>query len=231
MSGTLSATRKRVRTILRDLDRAAYAFATPDVDSEINDAVTDMASRLRLGETWTTGLVTLVSGTDLYTLSGSAEYGSVVRLRLASTGNEIPILSAQEFEAYRQGQTVAVPASGTPVAAMLYESPTQTTRLRVWPTPNAADTLDAFFTVMPLGTSLTADASTIPFDTLGLSALAHEVAGRLSAKVTAEVLAQIGLSANAASVFFGKARDDVHASLVRRARQAGNGRVRRGRAW
>ena len=47
MSGTLLLTRARTRHLLRDQDRGAYVFKTPEVDSELNGVVTDIAARLR----------------------------------------------------------------------------------------------------------------------------------------------------------------------------------------
>lgn len=230
MSGTLGVTRQRVRLLLRDLDRGNYAFKTPEVDAEINGALTAMAARLRLGEQWSAGAVSLVPGTASYTLSGSQQYGSVVKARLASVGWEVPLVTRTQFDEYREGQTAASPQTGQVQVATLYENPSQATIIEVWPTPVAADSLDLFYTLFPA--ALTADSSVIPFGALGLEALAHEVAARLASKSTPEVLAQLVLAPNAGQVFSIQAERLSHDARVRREKQEGAGHVRRGgRGW
>ena len=213
MSGTLAGVRRRTRNLLRDLNPSAYAFKTPEVDSAINAAMTAVAGRLRLGQEWTSGAVTMVAGTDTYTMSGTARYGQVLQLRIAATGMTIEIVSRREYEALRFG--VQATAGASPLYATLYEEPDQDLRVQLWPVPSAAGTIDALRSTMPA--TLTTDASVIPFDEQGLEATACEAAAVLAGSASPDVLSQLALAGNAPSMFRALGSESERASRERRA--------------
>lgn len=162
----------RVDHHLRDQDGATAAFSPWEKEAVIEAQMRLLAGELLLGEQWSSSLVTLVVGTDTYTLptATTQDYERLKRLRLQLNGLEIPIVSLEVFETFREGETTAT--RGTPQVAMVIQEPSSAPKLRFWPTPDQASVVDGFFTLLP-ATFAHDETASIPFDELAFEALCY----------------------------------------------------------
>jgi hypothetical protein len=227
---TLADARRRVDYHLRDRDGASESFSLFEKNVAIESHMRLLAPRLLLGDQWSTSLCTLVAGTDTYTLptATAQQYDRLKKLRLRSNGLEIPVVSLESFEAYREADIA--PGSGTPQVAMVIEGANHTPTLRVWPTPNAADYVEGFFSLLPAALGHT-DSNVIPFDDEAFEALCYEVAAELYGKMTEDERAKRKLGPETPALWGGLAASGIKASRHRRRRQQGGQTVLRRRAW
>ena len=237
MSRTLHEAIARVRYHIRDWRVQDQAFIDPEVIVQIQSDVRFLAPQLLLGEQWTTGIVTLVPGTDTYALPGTQQYANLRKLRKQSDGLEVPIVDLETFERIREGFVLV--DGGEVLIAMLIESAAQAISVRFWPVPGEADVLDGFRSLLPAGfytagtlalAALPA-STTIPFDDQAFEALCYTTASNLYAKMTDEKRASNGLASDAASNWPGMASSLIRESRARRLRQQSSTHVRRARRW
>lgn len=227
---TLANARNRVEYHLRDRDGSSESFSLFEKNAAIESHMRLMAPRLLLGDQWTVGLVSLVAGTDTYTLptATSQQYDRLKKLRLGSSGAEIPVVSLESFEASREYDTT--PSRGTPLVAMVIEGANHTPTLRVWPAPIATDTLDGFFSLLPAALGHD-DASAIPFDDEAFEALCYEVALELYGKMTEDERIKRKLGPDTPQTWPALVQAGIRASRHRRRRQQGGNNTLRRRAW
>lgn len=227
---TLADARNRVEYHLRDRDGSAEAFSLFEKNVAIESHMRLMAPRLLLGDQWSTTLVTLVAGTDTYTLptTTAQNYDRLKKLRLRSTGGEIPVVSLETFEALRNFDTAVV--GGTPQAAMVIEGANHTPTLRFWPKPDAADYVEGFFSLLPAALAHD-DAASIPFDDEAFEALCYEVALELYARMPEDDRAKRKLGPETPSSWSALVQAGIRASRHRRRRQQGGQRVLSRRTW
>lgn len=231
---TLADARKRIGYLLRDLDAGAPAFSLFEKNVAILSHVQLLAPQLLLGDQWNTSLVTLVAGTDTYTLPTTArqQYDRLKRLRLQSNGLEVPVVSLDVFESYRAGDTTA--QRGTPQCAMVIEAPSAAPSLRFWPVPIESDVCDGFFSLLPYGQTAYGahdDSIAIPFDEAAFEALCYAVALDLYGKMPEEERARHALGPDTVSLWPGHVATGVRASRLRRRRQQGGQVTLRRRRW
>lgn len=220
MSSTLGAVRSQVRYHLKDRNHTDYSFSSWDVDRAIESVMRPMANRLRMGEEVVTGAIVISNATDTYTLPGAQAYAQVIRLRLGSTNEWIPVIDRGEFDRWREGITnPSTNGKADPEFATVWEDASQVVRVQFYPWPRKADTVDMIRSLLP--SALTTDASVIPFDDIAVEALSLEVAAYLAGKSSPEVLGKLGLNETAASIFHAKAEEAIRESRVRRFRMAG----------
>jgi len=237
MSKLLTEVVRRVRYHLRDRNPQNRTFSDHELRVAIAAEVNLMAGELELGEAWDTAFLSVVAGTDAYTASSSNDYDRITFLRKQSDGLMIEIVSPERFEAYREGDTASASSTGDPQVAMLYINDTGGLNVRLWPTPSANDTLDAFRAVLPTGL-LTASGAisaslaslSVPFDDAAFEALCYRVAARKFDAMTDEEKARHGLGANASATWIDAARSGLAASRRRR-RRFKRPHARSGRRW
>lgn len=229
MSETLANVRKRVRLHLRDRNPAQPVFSSFEINSAIEVAMLDVASETKLGQEWVTGLA-IGNSTDTYDLPGSVEYAQVLVVRLASTQLPLDLITREQFERMRAGDTApATAGSGDPQMYVPFESPAQVAKLQLWPWPKKADTLEILRSTLP--TSLTSDAATLPFDKLGVESVSMRAAGRLIASAADDVLAKLGLAREAAGLLLQGAAHNEKKSRIRRASTGPHAHARRTRTY
>ncbi len=223
MSRTLDEAERTVRYHLRDRNPQSEAFTSPEYFVAIQSGVRIMAGELLLGETVSTGFLTLTAGTIDYVLPGTQQYRNLFELKSQTDGRIIPIVSSALLEGYRNSDVGVVSDNGGPIVAALSESPAQVLTLRVWPTPGESVVLDGRYSQIPAsfytaGTGALAalpPATVIPFDDHGFEALCWKVAADLFAVMPDDKKSQLGLSQGAAEAWNGNASQQIRASRHR----------------
>jgi len=227
---TLGDARRRVEYHLRDRDGSSESFSLFEKNVAIESHMRLLAPQLLLGDQWSTTLCTLTSGTDTYTLptATAQQYDRLKKLRLRSNGLELPIVSLEAFEALRQADTA--PGRVTPQVAMVIEGANHTPSLRFWPSPNAADYVEGFFSLLPASLGH-ADDNVIPFDDEAFEALCYEVAAELYGKMTEDERSRRKLGPETPAMWAGLVARGIRASRHRRRRQQGGNEPLRRRRW
>lgn len=157
MSATRAITELRIRRLLDDLDPDAYAISSVRMHDLLDIEMQLLASRAVLSMEATV-TITLVAGTYDYTISGILS--NLRQAVLNSNGFPLTPLPLEELNAtYFQGTAQAVGRS-TPRYYALFETSAQASKMRVAPTPVAADTINLFYSVVPTALS---DTTNIPF--------------------------------------------------------------------
>lgn len=228
---TLQSALDRVEYHLRDRDGGAPAFSPWEKEAVIESHMRLLAPQLLLADEWATPLVTLIAGTDTYTLPTTTrqDYDRLKMLRLQSNGQEIPVVSLQVFESYRSGDTTG--QRGTPLCAMVVGQAEQSgPSLRFWPVPIEADTCDGFFSLLP-AEFLHDETAAIPFDAPAFEALCYSAALELYGRMPEEERAKRALGNNTPELWPMHIASGVRASRERRRRQQGGQVVLRRRRW
>ena len=226
---TLADARLRVDYHLRDRDAASEAFSLFEKNVAIASHVTLMGPRLLLGDQWNTSLASLVAGTDTYALptTSAQQYDRLKKLRLRSSGMELPIVSLEVFEGARAGDSGG---RGVPQVAMVIEGESHVPALRVWPIPNAADVVEGFFTLLPESLGQV-DTAVIPFDAEAFEALCYEVALELYGKMPQDERDRRKLGPDTPATWTSLIGAGIRASRQRRRRQQGGQMTLSRRRW
>ena len=155
MSATLAQTRANVYEMLGDLNSDLRSIGV----FRLNQAI-EKHSQLVAGRTIrpreTISSVALVANTYDYSLS--AEIMGVHQVFLNSNGFELGYLPFTDFNAFYRQET-ASPVGGTPMQYTVWEGTNGALRIRVGPTPAAADTLKVHNGIVPV--ALSADSTSI----------------------------------------------------------------------
>lgn len=227
---TLADARRRVDYHLRDRDGGSESFSMFEKNVAIESAMRLLAPDLLLADQWTIGLVTVTTATDTFLLptATAQQYDRLKRLRLGSNGTEIPIVSLEVFETYREGQTTNQP--GTPVVAMVIEGESAAPSLRLWPISDRADTLDGFFSRLPAALGHL-DSAAIPVDEQAFESICYSAALELYGKMPQAEREKRGLGDGTPALWPGRIAAGVRATRNRRRRQQGGQVTLRRRRW
>lgn len=227
---TLQSAIDRVDYHLRDGDSATASFSPWEKEAVIESQLRLLAPRLLLADQWTTPLVTLAAGTDTYLLPSTTgqDYDRLKRLRLQSNGLEIPIVSLRSFESYREGEVPVL--RGTPVVAMIVQGVAAAPSLRFWPTPEAVDYVDGFFSLLAAPFNHN-EAANIPLDEMAFEALCYSVALELYGRMSEDELAKRNLGPGTPALWEKHIATGIMGSRHRRRRQQSSGVVLRSRRW
>lgn len=202
MSGTLGTSRNRVRVLIHDTLTGNLAVSDERLNQMIDSANLQVGNVLGYSDTWLTSAVTLVAGTTEYSFT-AGEYQTLTILRRASDKRMLRKQTMRDLEALRDGAATDTRGSVTDYA--LYETTGQLIKLRVYPTPSAADTLDAF--VSTTVTALSADSDAIPHSRGGVQALEYMVAAECVGSMTPEDLMDRHLSPATAAIYAKRSAD------------------------
>ena len=237
MSRTVAEAIRTCRYNLRDRNPQSEAFSDPEYIMAIQGAVRLVAGEILLGDAWVDSFITVIAGTSVYGVPAGTSIDRLLRLRFASDGREIPIVSQETFAAMRDGDTGQT--TGQPVVATLREGSTQGLEVMLWPTPQVADSISAFRTALPApfynaGTGkLTAlpSATVIPFDDAAFEACCLYASMDLFQRMTEERRARQMLADTTADSWPSKAQQLITQSRHRRRRQQSGTHVRQARRW
>lgn len=223
MAVRLDTLRTRVRSMLKDTNPSQYAVATYALDSTISQNLKRLAGSLGQPLAWDTSFVTLVAGTEDYTVSDAFDYHSIALFRTRSDGRLVERVSPELLERYRQGNDSA---GGGPVMCCVLEAKAaagtnRSLTVRVWPTPGEADYLDALTAEFPVAVS--ADTDGIPLSDLGATALEYYVAAEALMAMSDDEVARLKMSKAVVPVWEKRAEAAEYDEFVRAAR------LRRGR--
>lgn len=226
MSITRVQARTKVRTFMRDRDPADYIFSSPEINVHVESTMRTLAGQAKLGQEWTTLSVT--DATDTYAMPGSVEYAQVLEVRRQVDGHEVRIVSREVMQRLRDGDTASAPSRGRPYWLTMWEDPSQSLKVRVFPWPDAAYTLDVLRSTLPA--ALATDAAVIPFDSLLSDALCYQVASELLLSMPPEQAAKRLVDAKTLAMGYAAKADALVAEhRLRRHRHRGVGNVRRER--
>ena len=232
MSTSYQQWRTRVRYHMRDRDPSRYAFSTPEVEREMEAVLRALSgpSGLGTGQNWTTLAVT--AATDTYDMPDSEMYRQVLAIR-RDDGLPLEILTREQFDRWREGESSTSHSSGRPERATLYEVPSVTTTapklvVQFHPWPDRSETLDILRSLVP--SSLGSDTHLLPFDDIGCEALAYKVAANLLAGTDDETLARLKLTRAVAGLYASEADRLVRESRIRRANMRAASRLVRNRS-
>lgn len=143
MPGTLYSVRASVRELLPDLNPDTPAISDRRLNRMIGARMQQMALEIVPGKAWNLAAVTLVSGTADYTISGIT-VRQIEELRLNSTQRVLTKRTTEQLAYLRQSA-----GSGPVTDYALWETDRQVLTVGFYPTPNAADTVDRFGSVVP----------------------------------------------------------------------------------
>jgi hypothetical protein len=179
--GAASATvENNVRILLRDIELNNLAVGSFALKRALENAMHYVAQAAGMGETRTTGYVTLVASTHEYTLppTGSVQFQWIQRFIRDFDNFPLDKVTEDDILQWRRG--TGTPSRGHPRCAAWSYGTGSAWTLRVYPEPDgaaAAYKLSAIFTQVP--TSLGDDGTvTIPFDEPLLRGLEQLVAAR-----------------------------------------------------
>jgi hypothetical protein len=175
MSQIALTTHHNIRLLIDDLDRDTYAINPHRLSLIIRRKVQLLTART-FQPLVTPTTIALVAGTFDYTVTGTPN--SIRQLILNSDGTPLERLPLPELNAIYKQDTLGAAGRGTPRHFAMYELNTQVNKIRVGPTPSAADTLDIYYDIYPasnVGNPDTA-SSDVPFGDIMLAALEKSVA-------------------------------------------------------
>lgn len=219
MAGTRATQRDNIRDILTDLSPDFPGIGNDRLNRLIESQMQTMPG-VQFGDAWVTGAVTLSPGVSDYTLS-SLQMANVQLLRLTSQGWELKKRTAVEMEALRIGTTIP---QGDPTDYHVWEDASQVLKIRLYQTPDKADTLDRFGQLVPA--ALTADSSAIPFPDPLLRALEKLVAATCVSVISEEQAAKLQIDKQGTvDSFRTEAREAIYWEKVRKARLDRSGYV------
>lgn len=231
MSTTYAQWRTRVRFHLRDRDPADYAFSTNEVEREMAAALQTLSgpSGLGTGQNWTTLAVT--SATDTYDMPDAEMHRQVLAVR-RDDGFTLDLLTREQFDRWREGESSTSHSSGRPERCTLYEIPGVTgtppkLKVQFHPWPDRSETLDILRSLEMSG--LGSDGYYLPFDEMGCEALAYKTAANLLAGTDDGTLAKLKLTRAVAGLYANEAERLVRESRIRRANMRAAARVARNR--
>lgn len=207
MSETLATARQNVYYKLNDPGpsrRVDFGLGSPRVDRVILDVAMRLGPRVGMGLVWTASQVTLTAGSLAdYTLSAATtQFDRIIAARINATGETLERVSFLEVNGMREGLT-STGSQGDPTAFALWEDATQIVNMRVNTVPIASRTIDFLRSTMPSRT--VADATTLPFSDLMLSAVESEAAGVLLDGMPADKAAELRIDKAFAGTLHGDA--------------------------
>ena len=208
MAGTLLSVRTNIREMLRDLNPDMPALFDRRLKPLIERRMHHLALQVPLGKGWSLAAVTLVPGTDDYTISG-VQVRQIEMLRLASTKQILTKRTTEQMAAQR-----ANGGSANPYDFALAETATQTVTVQVFPIPKVADTLDRFGSVLPA--NLTTDASAIPFSEPMLGALEFDVMALCIGSISDEQAGKMQIDKSVGATYAALSREAVQDENTRR---------------
>jgi hypothetical protein len=164
MASTLGVERKEARRLARDTDGGRYAVSTREFNRIIEAEMHRVGSRIRLGQAWQNGVITLVPATDPpdYTLpAAGVQYQQIIKLRRQSDRKILEPLSQSALQYRRRGLSSI---QGTYVNAYaLVEAVDQTITVMFDVKVTQGDTIDMLRSIIPASLN-NDDSQAIPFD-------------------------------------------------------------------
>lgn len=242
MAIALRRIRDRIRGNLRDYNLAHPVRDPVEVDQAICDAYLELGSRLPAPELLTTSGLTISAGADTFQLpstvtqwtanDGGAEYASLVRIRLRSTGQFLSKLNVEEIDAFRNGQSAVLPS--IPQFFALWEDKTQGAQGRCYPGAAAAEVCDLFVRLNLddlrdfIGTgSDDMDDVKLQFSRLAADALVYQASGWLLASIPNPDADALGIDKSIAPVWLKAAASLAYGEALRRNNLETVGRTQR----
>lgn len=192
MSIALSTARASVYQLIRDVDRSEPGVKGYLVDQAISNHYQLVHARLHVPMAWTT-IAVLSPNVATYTLSGGAaiEFHTMGLFRLTSTNRLLEKIGPAELEAFRQYITTQ---TGYPLALSVLEAQptnvgTPETTFTLFPTPNAADTLQGLYAAV--AGVVAADGDLIQLGQYAQRAIEYAAAVELLAGMTDQTAARL----------------------------------------
>jgi hypothetical protein len=163
VSVTLSVLRGNIRWLLNDTSPSDRVFSTPLVNRIIENELPIFSQRLGLQPEWVVPFITVAAGVADYVITPATgkTHGNIEVLRLNSTGWLPTRVTQEEMTAMRVAPPGGIP-QGQTTAWTAWEGPDQVLRVRLYPIPAVADSIDAYRSALPA--TLTSDATVLPFN-------------------------------------------------------------------
>jgi len=186
VSTTLPVLALAVRQWTNDLDPDDYVVSSPKIWRALVDCACVWGPRAGFVETYSTALVTLSNtGSADFTFGGTDTYSNVRDLTLHSNGMLLARWPREQLESAREGGD----QTGLPIAYYFHEAAAQQRKIRLYPRPNVADTIDGWTSAFPVAAFTS--ASTLDFSPVMLQAIVLDVAGKLVGGMDEETLAKL----------------------------------------
>lgn len=186
MARTVASVTNNVRTLLRDRSLSDALFNSFEINYHVMAEAERLFQEIGIGASWELGIVTIVPDTYEYTITVTAGLvEQVIALRLASRNWPIQRITNDELEAMRRGPSVS---KSYPQFAAMWEDSAQSIKLRVWPIPAQADTIDWLRSRAPVWDTNDIPGTSIPLSDPALRVLEMKVAKRLLLQCPADAL-------------------------------------------
>jgi len=199
MGQAASVVENNVRLLIRDFELNNLAVNTWTLKRHLENAMHYAAQAAGMGETRTTGYVTLSTNTHEYTLppTGSLQFQWIQRF--VRDYDNFPLVKVTEDDILHWRRGTGTPSRGHPQFASwiaMQAGPANNVKLRVYPEPDAAAAafgLTAIFTQVP-DTIAENAGTTIPFDEALLRGLEQIVAARCALGMREDERQERGIS-------------------------------------
>jgi len=175
-----------VRTLLRDRSLSDALFNSFEIRYHVMAEAERLFQEIGIGPSWETGVVSLVPDAYEYTLTVSAGLvEKVIAWRLQSRNWPIQRITNEELEAMRRGPSVS---RSFPQYVAVFEDSSQSLKLRFWPIPSEADSVDWLRSRAPVWATPDPSATVIPLSDPALRVLEMKVVKRLLLQCPADAL-------------------------------------------
>lgn len=218
MASTLATVRKETRRWARDTKRGDFAVGDRELNRIIESEMHAVGSRIRLGQAWALGVITLVANQnppDYPLPAAGVQYGQLIQLRRASDKLLLAKCSQEQIQWMRRGVNAAQASYVSAYALM--EDTTQTVTVMFDRVVTKADTIDLLRAVIPASLA-DQDSAAIPFDRDLIEAFAQGCALRAIDMMSPDQRSARGFQG---WVVRGKYVPSAHAQQLARAYEAG----------
>ena len=228
MSTTIGTVRDRVRTKLRDRNASDAMMNSFEINNMIRTELPPLLQEIGLGPTWETSILTLTPNTYEYTIpvaSGKAMLQQVQAFRLHSRNWPLARITNEELEAMRRGPSYSM---GPPQAIVMWEDDSQQLRVRLWPVPSEADTVDWLRSWVPAYTGI--DSDSIPLSEGAVGVLIDRVVRACLLLLPDDVIANRQINRNYVSLLSSDIERGVKLERIRINSLKRTGRLTRSQA-
>lgn len=186
MGQSVATVVSNVRTLLRDRSLSDALFGSFEIRYHVVAEAERLFQEIGIGPAWEDGVVSIIPDTYEYTITASGGLvEQVMAWRLHSRNWPIQRITNEELEAMRRGPSVS---KSFPQYVAVFEDSSQNLKLRFWPIPVEADSVDWLRSRAPVWASPDPSATVIPLSDPALRVLEMKVVKRLLLQCPADAL-------------------------------------------